>query len=104
MLLDGKGAHARDAVLDAAHELSWTSTVPAGQCTRVTVGVQGDGAGVDLRASDPSDGTDLDRAEAAHATSVRACAGPGSSRPVRFDVRVSAGKLDAVIGEQTAAP
>jgi hypothetical protein len=103
MLLEGRGARARDASLDSAHELSWTESVPAGRCTRVTVGVQGEGAGVDLRASDPADGSDIDRAEAAHAGSVRACAGPGAPRSVRFDLRASAGRVDAVVGEQTTS-
>jgi hypothetical protein len=101
MLLEGKGA-VRGVALDAAHEVSWTTSVPAGRCLRVTVGVQGEGAGVDLRASDPVDGSDVDRAEAAHAAGVRACAPADAPRTVRFDLRASAGRLDAVVAEQTA--
>jgi hypothetical protein len=88
--------------LDAAHELSWNETVPAGRCVRVTAGVQGEGSGVDLRASSPADGADIDRSQAAHAASVRACAPSEGSRPVKFDLRASAGKVDAVVGEQTS--
>lgn len=99
MLFEGKGG-VRGVSLDAAHDLSWTAAAPAGRCVRVTVGVQGEGTGVDLRASDPADGADVDRSEAAHAASVRACAPPDGPRTVRFDLRASAGKVDAVIGEQ----
>jgi hypothetical protein len=102
MLLEGKGANVRGVSLDAAHDLSWLETVPAGRCVRVTVGVQGEGAGIDLRASDPADAADIDRAEAAHAASVRACAPADAARSVRFDVRASAGRVDAVVGEQTS--
>jgi hypothetical protein len=101
MLLEGKGAPARAVSLDASHELSWTETVAPGRCLRVTVGVQGDGTGVDLRASNPADATDVDRSQAAHAASVRACATPDVARSVRFDLRASAGRVDAVVGEQT---
>jgi hypothetical protein len=101
MLLEGKGA-VRGVSLDAAHEVSWTATVPAGRCMRVTAGVQGEGAGVDLRASDPADGTDVDRSEAAHAASVRACAPADAPRNLRFDLRASAGRVDAVVAEQTS--
>ena len=101
MLLEGKGAPVRAVTLDASHELSWSETVPAGRCVRVTVGVQGEGSGVDLRASSPSDGADIDRSQAAHAASVRACAPSEAPRPVKFDLRASAGRVDGVVGEQT---
>ena len=101
MVLEGRGAPARSATLDAAHELSWTENVSAGRCVRVTVGAQGEGSGVDLRASSPSDGVDLDRSQAAHAASVRACAPPDAPRAVKFDLRASAGKVDVVVGEQS---
>lgn len=102
MLLDGKGTAARAVTLDASHEASWAETIPAGRCLRVTAGVQGDGSGVDLRASNPSDGGDIDRSQSAHAASVRACAASDAARAVRFDLRASAGRLDAVVGEQTS--
>lgn len=101
MLFEGKGAPAKDVTLDASHGMSWTETVAPGRCMRVTVGVQGDGSGVDLRASNPSDGSDIDRSQSAHAAGVRACAGPDAPRSVKFDLRASAGKVDAVVGVQT---
>lgn len=102
MLLGGKAAAARQVVLDSGHVTSWTEGVALGRCVRVTVGVQGEGAGVDLRASDAKDGAELDRSEAAHAVSVRACATNEGPRSVRFDLRASAGRVDALIGEQTS--
>jgi hypothetical protein len=101
MLLEGKGAPVRGVTLDATHDLAWTETVPPGRCVRVTVGAQGEGSGVDLRAADPADLADIDRSEAAHAASVRACAPNDNARSVRFDVRATAGRVDAVVGEQT---
>jgi len=100
MVVEGKRKPVRDVSLDAAHELSWTESVAAGRCLRVTVGAQGEGAGMDLRASSPADPTDLDRSQAAHAVSVRACAAMDEPRSVHFELRASAGRLDAVVGEQ----
>lgn len=100
-LLEGKASPARVVALDAAHSLSWTESIAPGRCARVAVGVEGEGAGVDLRALDAADDTELDRSEAATASSVRACAGPGAPRNVRFELRASAGRVDAVVGEQT---
>lgn len=102
MLLGGKAAPARDVPLDGAHLASWTESIPAGRCVRVTVGAQGEGAGLDLRAWDVKDTVDLDRSEAAHAASVRACASAEGARSVRFDLSASAGRVDAVIGEQSS--
>jgi len=101
MLLEGKGAPVRGVTLDATHDLAWTETVAPGRCVRVTVGAQGEGSGVDLRAADPADLADIDRSEAAHAASVRACAPNDNARTVRFDLRSTAGRVDAVVGEQT---
>jgi hypothetical protein len=102
MLLDGKRTPARDVSLDAAHEVAWTENVAAGRCLRVTAGAQGDGAGMDLRASSSSDATDLDRSQAAQAVSVRVCAAADAPRSVHFELRASAGRLDAVVGEQVS--
>jgi hypothetical protein len=70
---------------------------------RVTIGTQGEGLGVELRAIDGADGEEIDRSEAAHAASVRACATADAARTVRFEARASAGHLEAVIGERTTA-
>lgn len=102
MLLSGKEGAVRELALDAARTISWTEDVPAGRCLRVAVGAQGDGAGIDLRAFEGSD-TEIDRAQAAHAASVRACA-QETPRTVRFEVHASAGRLDAVLGERIESP
>lgn len=101
-LLEGTRAPVRSTALDAAHEVTWTESVPAGKCARVTVGVEGEGTGVDLRAIDAGDGEELDRGEGALATVVRACA-RAEARNVRFELRVSAGRVEALAGEQTTA-
>jgi hypothetical protein len=63
------------------------------------VGAEGDGAGVEMRAYDAAS-DEIDRAEAAHAASVRACAPQDQARAVRLEVRASAGRLSAVLGER----
>ncbi len=103
MLLDGKEAPARELSLDGTRVVGWTENIPGGRCVRVTVGAQGDGAGVELRALDPADGSDFDRSEAVHAASVRACAPQGIARDARFEARASAGHVDAIIGERVTA-
>jgi hypothetical protein len=100
-LLDGKEVAVRELVLDGERATSWSETVPAGKCLRATVGVQGEGAGIEVRLFEGSD--EVDRSEAAHAASVRACAQPEGPRPIRIEVRASAGHVDAVLGERTSA-
>jgi hypothetical protein len=102
MLLDGKEMAARELSLDAARVIGWTETIAAGHCVRATIGAQGEGSGIELRVLDPLDGTDLDRSEAAHAVTVRACAPSGAGRDVRFEARASAGRMDAIVGERTS--
>ncbi|HLK35238.1 MAG TPA: hypothetical protein VKU41_00710 [Polyangiaceae bacterium] len=99
MLLAGKDGAARDLTLDSQHEVTWSESVAAGRCIRVTVGAEGSGAGIEARVFDSAD-NEIDRSEAAHAASVRACAPPDAPRAVRFEVRGSAGQMDAVIGER----
>lgn len=102
MLHDGKEAPARVLSLDAARVIAWTETIAAGRCLRVTIGAQGEGAGIELRVFDPADGSDLDRSEAAHAATVRACAPSGATRDIRVEARASAGRMDAVLGERVS--
>ena len=103
MLLEGKEGPPRELSLDAARAHAWTETIPAGRCVRVTIGAQGEGAGIELRAVDPVDGSDYDRSEAAYAATVRACAPPAIARQARFEVRASAGRMEAIVGERTTA-
>lgn len=99
-LLAGKETAVRALSLAADKAVSWTETVPAGKCLYATVGGEGNGAGMTLVAFDDS-GMTLDRAEAAYAASVRACAPPAGPAAVRFEARASAGQLEAVLGERT---
>jgi hypothetical protein len=103
MLFEGKEAPVRREVLDAARMLSWVESVPPGRCIRVTIGAQGEGSGVDLRAFDGAEGAEIDRSEASLAASVRACASPDAPRSVRFEASASAGRVDAVIGERVSS-
>jgi hypothetical protein len=102
MLLDGKEAPARAVTLEATRVIAWTENITAGRCVRVIIGAQGDGAGIELRAIDPGDGSDLDRSDAAHAATVRVCAAANTARDVRFEARASAGHMDAILGELTS--
>jgi hypothetical protein len=99
MLLDGKDVSVRAIDLGSAQALSFAESVPAGTCLRVIVGAEGDGSGVEMRAFDASS-EEIDRAEAAHAASVRACAPRDQARAVHLEVRASAGRMSAVLGER----
>jgi hypothetical protein len=99
-LLDGKELAVRDLALDSERTTSWSETVPAGKCIRATVGVQGNGAGVEVRVFEGTD--ELDRSEAAHAASVKACSTPEAPRAIRFEARASAGHVEAILGERTS--
>ncbi len=99
-LLDGKELVTRELTLDGERAVSWSENIPAGKCLRATIGAQGDGAGIEVRVFEGSD--ELDRSEAAHAASVKACATPEAARGVRFEARGSAGHVEAVLGERTS--
>jgi hypothetical protein len=99
-ILSGRETAVRVAPLSADHTLSWNETVAPGKCLYATVGGEGPGTGIELFAFDEA-GTALDRAEAAHAATVHACAAPASPLVVHFEARASAGQLDAVLGERT---
>ncbi len=102
MLMEGIPLPAHEVALDAARVVGWTESVQAARCVRVTVGAEGDGAGIELRAFDPVDGTELDRSEGAFAASVRVCSPSGSARDARFEARASAGHMSAIVGERTS--
>jgi hypothetical protein len=100
-LLDGKELSTRELVLDGERAASWSESIPPRKCIRATVGAQGEGMGIELRVFEGSD--EIDRSESPHAASVSACATTDAPRPVRFEVRASAGHVDAVLGERTSA-
>ncbi|MDB4942105.1 MAG: hypothetical protein JWP97_1639 [Labilithrix sp.] len=92
----------RQASLDASHQYVQNATVPPGQCLRVAIGVEGEGTGLEARLTDVASGEELDRAHGQTAGLVRACAG-AAPRQVRLEVRATAGKLDAVLGDRVTA-
>jgi hypothetical protein len=99
-MLPGAPASARAATLVADHALSWAETVPAGKCVEVAAGAEGEGTGLELRAFDAATGEEMDRSHAPRAAAVLACAEAAAPRSARFELRVTAGKLDVVIGER----
>ena len=100
MLIDGKETPAKEVPLESARLASWTESVAPGRCVVATVGVEGEGAGVELRAIDAVDGEEVDRGEASDGASARVCAGADGPRTVRFEARSSTGRMDAVVGER----
>jgi hypothetical protein len=98
-LLEGAERSVRTVSLDADSLVSWTETVPAGRCARWAAGLQGEGAGLEMRAFDDAQG-ELDRAEGPGAAMIRVCSLPASARAVRIEMRASAGHVDAVVGER----
>ncbi|HEY8075038.1 MAG TPA: hypothetical protein VIF62_13035 [Labilithrix sp.] len=102
-LHEGTAGAVRALTLDAAHQSVQNTNIPAGKCLRVAVGVEGEGTGLELRLYDAVSGDELDRSHGQNAGAVRACAG-AAARSVRLDVRATAGKLDAVLGERVVGP
>jgi hypothetical protein len=100
-LLDGKEGLTRQLVLDGERVTAWSENIAAGKCLRATVGAEGDGTGIEARVFEGTD--EIDRSEAAHAVSVKACATSDAPRAVRLEVRASAGHMEAVLGERTSS-
>jgi hypothetical protein len=98
-VLLGNERSVRIVLLDAANVFSWNETIPADRCVRVSVGVEGEGAGVEIRAFDETN-VEVDRGEGPEAVMVRACASGAAGRPLHFEMRASAGNLRAVVGER----
>jgi hypothetical protein len=100
MLLPGTAVSTRAATLEDGKVLSWTETVPPWGCLQATAGGEGEGTGLELRVFDGVTGEELDRSHAERAVSVRACAPEKKVPDVRFELRVTSGKLDVVVGER----
>ena len=100
-LHEGGAGTVRHTLLDAAHQFVQNASIPAGQCLRVAIGVEGEGTGLEARLYDAVTGEEMDRSHAQNAASLRACA-IGATRTVRIEAHATAGKLDAVIGERTS--
>lgn len=98
-ILEGAAGAVRHASLDASHQYVYTTSIAAGQCLRIAIGVEGEGTGLETRLFDAVTGEELDRAHGQTSAALRACAA-GATRSVRLEARATAGKLDAVIGER----
>ena len=100
MLLEGVAVAVRSVALDDGKLLAWSETVPPSGCLQVTAGAEGDGTGLELRVFDTATGEELDRSHAERAVGVRACAPEKKAPEVRFELRATSGKLDAIVGER----
>ncbi len=96
---EGKPGAVKHAVLEPAKRYMHDANIAAGQCLRVSAGVEGEGTGLELRMWDAVTGEELDRSHGQFSASVRACTA-SAARSVRVEARASAGKLDAVLGER----
>jgi hypothetical protein len=100
MMLEGTPVSARALTVAPDTLVSWSETVPPSGCLQVTVGAEGEGTGLELRAFDGATGEEIDRSHAERAASVRACAGERKVPDVRFELRTTGGRLDVVVGER----
>ncbi len=101
--VEGTLGDARAIVIDASKRHTWEATVPQQSCATTTAGAEGDGTGLTLVVLDVVSGDELDRSHAASSARVRVCA-DGAPKRVRYELTVSAGKLDVVVGERHATP
>ena len=104
--VEGTLGDARAIAVDAAKRSTWEETVPPKTCVVTTAGAEGDGTGLTLVALDAgggSTGEEIDRSHAASSARVRVCA-TDAARRVRYELTVSAGKLDVVVGQRRSKP
>jgi hypothetical protein len=93
---------ARVVALDAGKRSTWDDTVPPKTCAVTTAGAEGEGTGLTLVALDAAGGPnaeEIDRSHAASSARVRVCAADAARR-VRYELTVSTGKLDVVVGQR----
>jgi len=100
MMHEGSASSVRPATLEPSRRTVYAVTAAAGQCVRVAVGIEGEGSGVELRIFDGATSEELDRAAGEKGVSARACAGAAAPRSLRVEIRGTAGKPEAVIGER----
>jgi hypothetical protein len=100
MLFEGAPLSVKPFTLDSSRRAVYPVSVAAGQCLRVAVGIEGEGAGVELRLFDATTSDELDRAAAEKGAAARACAPATGARSVRVEIRSVAGKVEAVVGER----
>jgi len=97
--VEGTLGDARALVVDAAKRSTWEASVPPQTCSVTAAGAEGDGTGLTLVATDAASGDEIDRSHAASSARVRVCA-EAAARRVKYELTVSAGKLDVVVGER----
>jgi hypothetical protein len=97
--VDGTPGDARALTVDAQKRATWEASVPVQTCVVTAAGAEGDGTGVTLSALDAATGDELDRSHAASSARVRVCA-TDAARRVKYELTVSTGKLDVVVGER----
>ncbi|WP_394841570.1 hypothetical protein LZC95_31405 [Pendulispora brunnea] len=100
LMHEGFATSVKQVTLDPAKRTVYAVTAGAGQCLRVAVGIEGEGAGVELRLFDGGTSEELDRAAGEKGASARACASAATPRSLRVEIRGTAGKPDAIIGER----
>ncbi len=97
--VEGTIGDARSLTVDANKRATWDATIPPQTCVITAAGAEGEGTGLTLVVLDASTSDELDRSHAASSARVRACA-TDAARRVRYELTVSAGKLDVVVGER----
>ncbi|WP_394827529.1 hypothetical protein [Pendulispora albinea] len=97
---EGVVAGVKHVTLDPARRVTYAMTAGPGQCVRIAVGIDGEGSGVELRLFDAATSEELDRAAGEKGVSARACAPPSSPRSLRIEMRGTAGKPEAIVGER----
>ncbi len=102
-VMEGAASGARFFSLDASRREAWELSLPAGACSFVYAGGEGEGAGVALEVIDAANAEVLGRSSSPRAASVRACAAAEAPRRLRVLVRPLAGKLEIVVGERVRA-
>jgi len=100
--IEGTLGDARALVVDQGKRVTWEAPVPARSCVVTAAGAEGEGTGLSLTALDVGSLEELDRSHASNAVRVRACAAE-LPRKVRYELTVSVGKLDVVVGDRRLA-
>lgn len=97
-VLEGTSAAVSTASLERDRLHAQVRTIAEGTCRLFAVGTEGEGGGVEVRVYDSATGDELDRSHGQHSGGVRVCA--DHEKQVRLEVRATAGRLEAVIGER----
>ena len=97
-LFEGAALSVRSIALSSARLSSLEDEVPAGSCLQFTIGVEGDGSGVDLRIVDARSADEIDRGHGETAAGARACASGAAPIRVRVEARSGHGQLHALLG------